>query len=85
MAKPNTYPMQSMAVVDDVVRFVENPIVTEILRNSGYDLNGITAKYHDNQPALSQFMQLIGYSVGGYCDLFCASTAEKRKAQAMLH
>lgn len=67
---------------DGVVRFKENKIVSRLLdiaSQHGWDLNKIALEYYDTDDYI-QLMQLIGYSVDGYCELGCVSNREANRA-----
>jgi hypothetical protein len=53
---------------DGVVRFRANAIVDFLLRNGGYDMNGL-ARLPFTEADRAQFAQLIGYSVSGWGEL----------------
>jgi hypothetical protein len=75
-------PMQPVEVVDGVARFRGNPIVRFLLDNGSVDLNKLaTLPFSDADR--EQFAQLIGYSVGGYCDLHYVSEESKDKADEL--
>jgi hypothetical protein len=62
-------PMQPLYIDSDgVVRFQQNEIVRHLLDCGDYDLNNL-ARLPFSDEDRRQFAQLIGYSVGGYCDL----------------
>lgn len=69
-------PMQPVGIDDHGThRFLDNRIVRELLdrsANAGYSLNEIAVDAHRgkySEAEQRQLAQLIGYSVGGYCDL----------------
>lgn len=77
------HPMQPVVIAGDgCARFKENKIVTylpEVARINGVGLNEIAIKGFD-QDDYSQLMQLIGYSVSGYGDLYCANRRHVHQA-----
>ena len=63
-------------MVDNVARFKANSIVKwmlDVLESEGTDLNRIKGAFNRTRDKddYQQLMQLIGYSVDGYCDLSC--------------
>jgi hypothetical protein len=67
---------------DGVVRFKGNPIVEYLqvfAKNRGAGLNELATMPFSTQD-WEQFMQLLGYSVDGYCDLSMVSEASKDAA-----
>lgn len=60
--------MQDIVMIDNILRFKENKIVSDVLDNSYLDLNKIAMRDYTDEERM-QFAQLIGYSVSGYCDL----------------
>lgn len=69
------------------VRFKRNAIVDFLVRDMrpGYDMNTIVTMVHHGKFSnedLVQFYQLIGYSVGGYCELSLVPEEEKDRAWA---
>lgn len=63
------HPKQPIEIVDGVERFKVNPIVRFIFGRSDLDLNKLSQIPFDLDDK-KQFMQLLGYSVDGYNDLF---------------
>jgi len=63
------HPVQPV-IQDDygIHRFKKNGIVAFLLGNSGYDMNNL-AEMRFSEEDQEQFIQLIGYSVSGACDL----------------
>lgn len=55
-----------------IIRFRRNKIVEYLLDNGGIDLNHLAVQDFSDEDRM-QFAQLIGYSVGGFGDLFYAS------------
>ena len=77
--KEEKHPQQPLVFVDGVIRFKENKLVSFLLDTSKFDLNEIIRmKFSDED--YTQLMQLIGYSVCGFCDLNSPSEKEKDKA-----
>jgi hypothetical protein len=69
---PAKHPMQPLAVEDGTVRFKANKIVDWLWRSGAVDLNKLIAMYHSgmiSQEDVTQFWQLLGYSVSGYGEL----------------
>lgn len=70
--------MQPIVLVDKVVRFKENRIVSwmlDQLRRANVNLNTIASTFDrtgKDKDDYQQLMQLIGYSVSGYGDLSCS-------------
>jgi hypothetical protein len=69
------------------VRFKQNAIVDFLVKDArpGYDMNTIVMMVQHGKFSnedLVQFYQLIGYSVGGYCDLSLVPEEEKDRAWA---
>lgn len=63
-------PMQPIVEVNGVHRFKSNPIVRYLSdTNPEADMNQLCIMFDDEPEALSQFAQLIGYSVSGAADL----------------
>ena len=74
----DTHPIQPIVVVEGIHRFKKNNIVRFLLDRflvDGGGLNKLYSMYHDTNPHgftqddFIQLNQLIGYSVGGFCDL----------------
>lgn len=72
------HPPQPVVMIDGVARFKANAIVEYLLgvaRRNGFGLNELAGvgTFAPGKPFSredwSQFAQLIGYSVSGYCDL----------------
>lgn len=61
-------PVQPQILVDGVLRFKENKIVSWLLENSSKDMNDIACEEFSVEDR-QQFAQLIGYSVSGYSSL----------------
>lgn len=66
--RPAKHPMQPVVNVDGIHRYKQNAIVRYLLDRGNIDLNQI-AILPFSQEDREQFAQLIGYSVGGACDL----------------
>lgn len=67
------HPIQPLVTdKNGVIRFKENAIVTYLLEKGGIDMNAL-AMEDFTQEDREQFTMLIGYSVGGFCDLSYAS------------
>lgn len=84
------HPQQPIGWAEEgVVRFKGNAIVRALLDRcgaDGYDLNQICVGAQDGTyPAedYAQLMQLLGYSVDGYCDLFMVPDEAKNRAHAL--
>lgn len=63
--------MKMQSLIKDqlgVIRFKENKIVTYLLERGSIDMNEL-ARLNFSDEDRMQFAQLIGYSVGGYCEL----------------
>jgi len=75
MPRPQSNPMQPLAMVDGVLRFAENRIVRDLMdmaAEHGFNLNNIVLGQQMGAytiDELAQFHQLTGYSVSGYGDL----------------
>lgn len=68
-AKATAHPMQPVERLDgDRARFKANPIVRFLLDAGPYDMNKL-AMMTFSAADRSQFAQLIGYSVDGFCEL----------------
>lgn len=75
--------MQPIALdKNNTPRFKENKIVTFLLDNGPNDMNSLARIPFENNDR-EQFAQLIGYSVGGYCELSYVSNESKDIAEAM--
>lgn len=70
------HPMQPLRIENGTVRFKRNKIVEFLLDNGGFDMNALAALNFTREDR-AQFAQLIGYSVGGYCDLSYPSKESK--------
>lgn len=85
MAKAK-HPMQPVERYDSAIRFKRNPIVCLLLDDGKYDMNRLALLNFDDADR-EQFAQLIGYSVGGFCDLSYvsdeASVAATRAAREL--
>jgi hypothetical protein len=86
-----TYRFKMQPVVtaaDGCARFAENRIVRKLLtfaQERGYGLNEIamdTAEGKFDPAEVEQLMQLLGYSVSGFCDLSTSTAYSKRTAWA---
>jgi hypothetical protein len=76
-------PMQPIVVgPDGVTRFRRNALVDYLLANGGIDMNRLAVLPNISREDRAQFAQLIGYSVGGYCDLSYALGVEEACAEA---
>lgn len=64
-------------------RFVPNAIVEWLLENGGFDMNDI-ARQPFSQEDREQFVQLIGYSVGGWSSLSYVSDESLVQAERMM-
>ena len=74
------HPMQPIVrSKDGTYRFKENSLVRFLLERGPFDLNGIAMGGWTNEDR-EQLAQLIGYSVGGFCDLSYASQRVKAEA-----
>lgn len=76
-------PMQPV-VLDDaqrVVRFKSNAIVQYLLDNGGIDMNQLAMREF-SQDDREQFLQLIGYSIGGYHEISYVSDESAMAASA---
>ena len=62
-------PKQPVIMVDGQPRFQQNAIVRYLLDHGGITLNDI-ARHPFSDEDTRQFMQLIGYSLDGYAELF---------------
>lgn len=65
------------------IRFRANAIVRRMLDEGPWTLNDI-ARWGCNDGDYEQLMQLIGYSLGGFCELACASQEAYDMADAIL-
>ncbi len=79
MTKKAKHPMQPVVDVDGIHRFKENKIVSYLLETSTADLNSLALMPFSKEDR-QQLAQLIGYSVGGFCDLSYGSEKVKDKA-----
>lgn len=71
---------QPIVVTEDgTVRFRENKIVRFLLDNAPFDINDLS-KHDFGTRDWEIFMQLIGYSVCGYGELSCVSSASVERA-----
>jgi len=80
---PSNHPNQPIILTNGVVRFKANALVRHLLDSYPGGLDALIRKtvgYHD--PDYVQLMQLIGYSICGYCDLDSPTDAEKERARA---
>jgi len=77
--------MQPLIKVDNTIRFKANEIVRDLVDGLlPGDLNKIVALVHRgrySQEDYEQLMQLIGYSVNGYCELSGVSDISKDAAE----
>lgn len=72
----NEHPVQPVLVdTSGMWRFKSNAIVTYLLDNGGIDMNAIAMRDFSPEDRV-QFAQLIGYSVGGFCELSYVSNEE---------
>lgn len=85
----NKYKYKNQPLIRDFnncIRFNENRIISklvEIARRHGYDLSEIAKETHSgkfSQGEVEQLLQLIGYSVSGFCDLELVTKTSKAKA-----
>jgi len=75
------HPMQPIYRDEEgTIRFKENEIVRFLLDHGNLNMNDL-ARIKCNNNDRSQFAQLIGYSVDGFCDL---SYTEKEDCEAAL-
>lgn len=83
MNKEQQHPMQPIALdKNNIPRFKENKIVTFLLDNGPNDMNSLARIPFENSDR-EQFAQLIGYSVGVFCELSYVSDESKDIAEAM--
>lgn len=78
----NKHPIQPTELINGVIRFKENKIVSYLLDKGGIDLNRI-AREDFSQEDREQFAQLIGYSLSGFGDLQYASDVTLSTAEVM--
>lgn len=81
----NEYPMQPILLDTGRPTFEHNPIVCALIE--AYGINNVLALCNNEnieQKYLDQLYQLWGYSVGGFCELYCASDEAKSRAESMV-
>lgn len=67
----NVAPQPLVRDKNGVKRFKENAFVRQLLEVSGFNLNDLV-EWDGPDEDWQQLMQLLGYSIGGYADLFGA-------------
>lgn len=73
------HPDQPLIISEDkTIRFKENSIVRFLVNNYPNSLNAISMMNFSKED-YQQIMQLIGYSINGYCELSSVSEKSKRK------
>lgn len=68
---------------NNILRFKRNAIVRFLLDAGPFDLNQLELKPF-SQEDREQFAQLIGYSLGGFCDLSYVSNETYDKAASQI-
>ena len=75
------HPMQPVIRDENGIhRFRANKIVEYLLDNGGIDMNHIAATKFPKEDRM-QFLQLIGFSVCGYCEFECVSDISYKEAR----
>ena len=78
------HPMQPIRKAEGgIIRFQSNAIIERLWREGKLDLNAIACWKGISDDDHMQLAQLLGYSVGGYCDLRYASEESKDAADAI--
>jgi hypothetical protein len=76
--------MQPVEFVDKVIRFRANPIIRWLLDKAAVDLTEVKLQGRFEPADYEQLLQLIGYSVDGFCDEdVSAASAEQAHRLAM--
>lgn len=84
VAAEGELPRQPMHIDEEgTVRFVPNAVVVHLLDNGGLDMNALAMVDGIPPEDWRQFLQLIGYSVGGYCDYDAVDIEETKKVSAV--
>ena len=76
--KTPKHPTQPLEIVDGIVRFKPNKIIDYLFAQGLLDLNKIAHMPFPDEDR-TQLVQLLGYSVCGFCDLSFPSDEVKDK------
>lgn len=86
MKKKNKHPNQPLVYAKDgCMRFKQNDIVRKLLdfaADHGYSINEIYQEFlPSHADDYKQLLQLLGYSIGGYCDISMIPEKQKKRAE----